>query len=84
MSDQFAVYAVALGLIPQWEVMETTLSVEEKRFDIRVDFAHGGRFTCPGCGKFTPAYDTSERTWRHLSFIQHAAYVTARVPRLDC
>jgi len=84
MGDQFAVYAVALGLMPPWEVVETTLSVEEKRFDIRVDFARGSRFTCPGCGKPTPAYDTSERTWRHLSFFQYAAYVTARVPRLDC
>ena len=84
MGDELAVYAVALGLMPPWEVMETTLSVEQKRFDMRVDFARGSRFACPGCGKPTPAYDTSERTWRHLSFFQYAAYVTARVPRLDC
>jgi hypothetical protein len=70
VGDQFAVYAVALGLMPPWEVMETTLSVEENRFDIRVDFARGSSFACPGCGKPTKAYDTSERTWRHLSFVQ--------------
>ena len=84
MGDELAVYAVALGLMPPWEVMETTLSVEQKRFDMRVDFARGSRFVCPGCGKPTKAYDTSERTWRHLSFFQYAAYVTARVPRVDC
>jgi transposase len=84
MGDQFTVFATALGVTPPWEVTETTLSVDEKRFDIRVDFARGGKFTCPGCGRPTSAYDTSEQTWRHLNFFQYAAYVTARVPRLDC
>ncbi len=84
MGEQFAVFATALGLTAPWEVTQTTLSVEQKRFDIRVDFARGGRFACPGCGKPTAAYDTSEQTWRHLNFFQYAAYVTARVPRLDC
>lgn len=84
MGDQFAVFAAALGLTPPWEVTETTLSLEEKRFDIRVGFSRGGKFACPGCGKPTTAYDTSEQTWRHLNFFQYAAYITARVPRLDC
>ena len=73
MGDQFAVFATALGVTPPWEVIETTLSVAEKRFDIRVDFARGGKFTCPGCGKPTLAYDTSEQTWRHWNFFQYAA-----------
>lgn len=84
MGEQFAVFATALGLMSPWEVTETALSVDEKRFDIRVDFARGGKFACPGCGQPTTAYDTSEQTWRHLNFFQYAAYVTARVPRLDC
>jgi transposase len=84
MGDQFAVFATALGVTPPWEVTETTLSVAEKRFDIRVDFARGGKFTCPGCGQPISASDTSEQTWRQLNFFQYAAYVTARVPRLDC
>ena len=84
MGDQFTVFATALGVTPPWEVTETTLSVAEKRFEIRVDFVRGGKFTCPGCGQPTSAYDTSEQTWRHLNFFQYAAYITARVPRLDC
>jgi transposase len=84
VDNQFAVFAAALGLTPPWKVTGTTLSVEGKRFDIRVDFPRGGAFACPTCGKQTTAYDTSEQTWRHLNFFQYAAYVTARVPRLDC
>jgi len=28
--------------------------------------------------------DTEEKTWRHLDFFQHQAYLTARVPRVEC
>ena len=30
------------------------------------------------------AFDTVEKTWRHLNFFQHEAYLTARVPRTKC
>jgi hypothetical protein len=39
MGEQFAVFATALGLMLPWEVTQTALSVEQKRFDIRVDVA---------------------------------------------
>jgi len=29
-------------------------------------------------------HDTTEKTWRHLDFFQHQAFLTARVPRIDC
>jgi transposase len=29
-------------------------------------------------------YDTERKTWRHLNFFQHQAYLTARVPRVRC
>ena len=29
-------------------------------------------------------HDTEEKTWRHLDFFQHQAYLTARVPRVEC
>ena len=31
-----------------------------------------------------PAYDTERKTWRHLNFFQHQAYLNARVPRIRC
>ena len=29
-------------------------------------------------------HDTELHTWRHLNFFEHEAYLTARVPRVDC
>ena len=29
-------------------------------------------------------HDTEQKTWRHLDFFQHEAYLTARVPRVIC
>jgi len=56
-----------------------------KRLDLRIDFAKGARFACPRCGREDcPVHDTEEKTWRHLDFFQHQAYLTARVPRVVC
>jgi len=56
-----------------------------ERLDIEITFAKGARFACPACGAAgCPAYDTEPLTWRHLSFFQHEAYLTARVPRVSC
>jgi len=53
--------------------------------DIEIDFAPGSRFACPACGAADcPAYDTERKTWRHLNFFQHQAYLNARVPRIRC
>jgi len=58
--------------------------VENRRLDILVDFERGATFPCPVCGRPAKAHDTEEKTWRHLDFFQHAAYLTARVPRCMC
>lgn len=82
--DPNTLFAVALGLQPPWEVKALDFSLEAKRLDIRVDFERGTSFPCPECGKPAKAHDTEEKTWRHLDFFQHAAYLTARVPRCKC
>jgi len=70
----------ALGLTPPWSVSRADFDAEARRLDIQIDFAPGSRFACPSCGKTDcPAYDTVRKTWRHLSFFQHQAYLTARV-----
>jgi transposase len=35
-------------------------------------------------GAEAKAYDTTHETWRHLNFFQYAAYLHARVPRVEC
>ncbi len=50
-----------------------------------MDFAAGARFECPECDLAgCKVHDTEQKTWRHLDFFQHQAYLTARVPRVSC
>jgi transposase len=79
-----ALFAIALGITPPWEVVGVEFSQENKRLDIRIDFPRGAQFACPVCGAAAPVHDTTEKTWRHLNFFQYEAYLTARVPRTKC
>ncbi len=82
--EQAKLFAAALGLTAPWSVTEIRFSAAEKRLDLVLDFPRGSRFACPGCGTPSTAYDTKPERWRHLDFFQHAAYLTARVPRVEC
>jgi len=77
-------FTLALGLVPPWMVDDVRFTAEEKRLDLHVNFPKGSRFPCPVCGQDCPVYDTQEKVWRHLDFFQHAAYLHARVPRVQC
>lgn len=78
-------FQLALGLRPPWQVVSCEFSADSHRLDIEIDFARGSVFTCPSCGREgCTAYDTERRTWRHLNFFQHEAYLSARVPRCNC
>jgi transposase len=75
----------ALGLEEPWEVVEVSFDAEQRRLDLRIDFPRGAVFSCPECGAGgLKARDTEVKTWRHLDFFQHQAYLSARVPRVDC
>jgi transposase len=75
----------ALGLTPPWTVVRSDFDTEAGRLDVEIDFTPGSRFACPTCGAADcPAYDTQRKTWRHLNFFQHQAYLNARVPRVRC
>jgi len=79
-----SLFSMALGITFPWEVEGIEFSKEAKRLDIKIGFQRGATFACPVCGAPAPAYDTSEKTWRHLNFFQYEAYLTARVPRVKC
>jgi transposase len=75
----------ALGLTPPWTVVRSDFDTAAGRLDVEIDFTPGSRFACPNCGAADcPAYDTQRKTWRHLNFFQHQAYLHARVPRVRC
>lgn len=84
MMQTEALFGMALGIVPPWEVTEIDFSKESNRLDITIDFQRGATFVCPVCGSPAPAYDTTEKTWRHLNFFQYEAYLHARVPRVNC
>ena len=78
-------FQLALGLVPPWLVKEARFDVDKKRLDLEIDFTRGGLFPCSGCNKpDCPAHDTVTKTWRHLDFFQHQAFLTARVARTRC
>ena len=79
-----SLFAVALGITSPWQVEGIEFSAERKRLDIKIGFSRGATFACPVCGAAVPAYDTKEKTWRHMNFFQYDAYLTARVPRVKC
>jgi transposase len=78
-------FQLALGLVPPWMVKACQFDAAEKRLDIEIDFATGGRFACPDCKKADcPTHDTVMKAWRHLDFFQHQAFLHARTPRIKC
>ena len=84
-AQDLLLFQAALGLSDPWQVVSVEFDAEAKRLDLRVDFAKGARFACPECDRTgLKVHDTEEKTWRHLDFFQHQAYLTARVPRVEC
>ena len=78
-------FQLALGITSPWFVASSTFDGAKKRLDIQLDFKAGSRFACPECkAEGCPIHDTRERTWRHLDFFQHQAFLAARVPRIVC
>lgn len=78
-------FASALGLETPWKIDDVQFDAGKHRLDIRIDFERGSKWKCPQCGQDgCPVHDTQERTWRHLNFFEHKAYITARVPRISC
>ena len=86
MHDQMReLFRVALGLAAPWRISKVEFSVEQQQLDLWVDFPPGSRFACPECGRSEcGAYDTSERSWRHLNFFQYKTLLHARQPRVQC
>jgi transposase len=85
--DLHRMFSVALGLSAPWHVTSVEFDKDLGQLQIGLDFPRGSRFACAieGCGKSAcPVHDTIEKTWRHLDFFQHQAFLTARTPRVDC
>ncbi len=83
--DQRELFQAALGIREPWRVSDATFDTDEGRLDLYLDFPRGARFARPeGDEDACPVHDTESKTWRHLDFFQHQAYLHARVPRIVC
>ena len=85
--DELGLFTAALGLSRPWRVSRTEFDPEQAQLDLYLDFERGARFGCPakdcaheGC----EVHDTTDKTWRHLDFFQHKAFLHARAPRVRC
>jgi transposase len=74
-------------LAAPWKVVRSGLEdsgAQSKVLYVDIDFEDGSRFPCPGCGKPCAVYDSEVKRWRHMNFWQHATFLSARVPRVEC
>jgi transposase len=85
--EEPGLFTAVLGLSRPWRVVRTEFDVEGTQLELYLDFERGARFACPakdcaqgGC----PLHDTTDKTWRHLDFFQHKAFLHARLPRVRC
>jgi transposase len=85
--DQNDLFAIGLGLETPWKVVRSGLedcSAQSKILYVDIDFEEGSKFPCPICGQPSAVYDSEVKRWRHMNFWQHATYLSARVPRVEC
>jgi transposase len=85
--DQNNLFAMGLGLKAPWKVVRSGLedgSADAKILYVDIDFEEGSKFPCPSCGRPCPVYDSEIKRWRHMNFWQHATFLSARVPRVEC
>jgi len=72
----------ALGIESPWFIKLIEFESVNKRLDIYLDFKRGSTFSDGSDSASYKAYDTVNKTWRHLNFFQHECYIHARVPRI--
>lgn len=77
---------MALNVTDPWYVKDLEFDSEAKRLDVYIDFKRGSTFSYMADDERElvglKAYDTKEKTWRHLNFFEHECYLHARVPRV--
>jgi len=76
----------ALNINAPWFIKSIAFDPEKKHLDIYIDFKRGATFIDTSDGANTEktykAYDTQEKTWKHLNFFEHECILHARVPRI--
>jgi transposase len=87
MFSQKDLFAKALMVEKPWFVDKIQFDQNAGKLEIWIDFERGSTFYYEDKelgvkGQFK-AYDTSQKTWRHLNFFQYQCYLHAWIPRID-
>jgi transposase len=81
--EKLEVFQAGLGLVEPWRVTSAEFDPEQGQLDLYPDFTRGAQFPCPdGDADACPVHDTESKSWRHFDFVEHQAFVRARVPRV--
>jgi transposase len=87
MLTQEDLFAKALMVEKPWFVDKVQFDQEGGKLEIWIDFERGSTFYYEdkelGIKGNFKAYDTSQKTWRHLNFFQYQCYLHAWIPRVD-
>ncbi len=79
-------FQIALNITKPWYVKDVQFSMEDRKLDITIDFKRGALFSYKDKDgrviENLKAYDTKDKTWRHLNFFEYECYLHARVPRV--
>jgi transposase len=80
------VFTLGLGLSAPWKLAGHRLDIDKQPHELHLEVIadRGASFPCPDCGRVCKAHDFESFIWQHLNFFQHACFITARVPRVDC
>ena len=87
MLTQKDLFAKALLVEKPWFVHDINFDQAAGKLEIWIDFERGSSFYYEdkelGIEGHFKAYDTTEKTWRHLNFFQYQCYLHAWIPRVD-
>ena len=87
MLSQKDLFAKALLVEKPWFVHDINFDQTAGKLEIWIDFERGSSFYYEdkelGIKGHFKAYDTTEKTWRHLNFFQYQCYLHAWIPRVD-
>ncbi len=87
MLTQKDLFAKALMVEKPWYVHEVQFDQQAGKLEIWIDFERGSTFYYEdkelGISGHFKAYDTVQKTWRHLNFFQYQCFLHAWIPRVD-
>ncbi|MBN8707305.1 MAG: ISL3 family transposase [Bacteroidetes bacterium] len=86
MLTETELFALALGVKSPWNIEGIRFEAEAGELHIQINYTRGSKFFYEDSetgekGEY-PAYDSSEKRWRHLNFFQYKCYLNAWIPRV--